>query len=180
MLRKTMIGLAVLLLAIVVLCGAAIMYVKPTEALNLDYEQVPVAQKALEMIKARKLEVRLSERDLNDILKKQLAARAKIGPNATIEGARFEQRGSRLTAYVNIRTVGGIAVGGAIDFTLEWKSPELIVRPTEPRIRGLSVPDAWLPLEPIVIRADELLPPLVTIKDVRFEDAGITIAFKLE
>lgn len=179
MLRKTLYTAAALLLAIVLAVGAAVWYAKPTEALDLAYEPVSIAQKALDMVKARKLEVRLSERDLNDLLKKQLAEHAQLRPNVTIEGARFEQHGNRITAYVNLKAYGGVAVGAAVDFTLAWRAPELIVSPTAVRVRGLPVPSALLPLEPIVLRTDESLPPLVAIKDVRFEENGITVAFQV-
>jgi hypothetical protein len=171
--------LAVLLLLAVLGVCAAIWYVKPTEPLNLDYGQVSVSQKVLDMVKARKPEVQISERELNDIVKKQLAERSQLRPNVVIEGARFEQQVDRLTAYVNLKTVGGVRVGAVLDFKLQWNAPRLTISHTGTRIRSWNVPSSWLQLDPIVVRVDDALPPLIAIKDIHFGEDGITVSLKL-
>ncbi|TNJ66517.1 hypothetical protein FE784_09630 [Paenibacillus hemerocallicola] len=179
MIRKAMYVLAVLLLLLGAAGYAAIRYAKPTETLNLDYGQVSVLQKLLEMVKIRKPDVHISERELNDILKKQLADRAQLTPNVVIEGARFEQHADRLAAYVNLKTAGGVRIGATLDFALAWDAPELIVRHTGTRIRSWNVPASWLQLDPMVVKIDDGLPPLIAVRDIRFEEDGITVSLKL-
>ncbi|MEF3307169.1 hypothetical protein [Paenibacillus sp. GYB003] len=179
MIRKTLYVVAALLLAVVLACGAALWYARPSERLDLAYEPVSVAQKVVDMVKVRKPELTISEKELNDILKKELAKRAQVRPDVTIEGARFEQRANRVTAYVNVKAAGRVEVGAAVDFALEWKPPNLIVRPEETRIRSLRIPASWLPLEPIVVRVDESLPPPIGIRDIRFEPRQIVVSLKL-
>ncbi|TMV52991.1 hypothetical protein FE783_02055 [Paenibacillus mesophilus] len=179
MIRRAIYTLAGLLLLAAIGIGAAIWYVKPTETLNLDYGQVSVAQKVLDMVKARKPEVQISERELNDIVKKQLAERAQLRADVVIEGARFEQQSDRLTAHVNLKTVGGIRAGAVLVFKLEWNAPKLTISHTGTRIRSWNVPSSWLQLDPIVVRLDEALPPLIAIKDIRFREDGITVSLKL-
>jgi hypothetical protein len=179
LIRKALYVLVVLLLLLGAAGYAAIRYAKPTETLNLDYGQVSVMQKVLEMVKVRKPDVHISERELNDILKMQLADRAQLTPDVVIEGARFEQHADRLTAHVNLKTSVGVRVGATLDFALSWDAPELVVRHTGTRIRSWNVPASWLQLDPMVVKIDDGLPPLVAVRDIRFEEDGITVSLKL-
>lgn len=178
MIRKILYAAAALLIFVCVLLGAAVWYVRPAEPLDLHYEPISVAQKIAEMVKARKPELHISESELNDILKKELAARSRPRPHVEINGARFEQRANRVTAYLNLKTAG-IPVGAAVDFELEWRAPDLIVRPTGTHMKALNVPASWLPLAPIVIPLDEALPPPIAIKQIRFKETGIVVSFGL-
>lgn len=179
MFRKTMYVLLAVLVLIAAAAGTAVWYAKPQEQLDLAYQPVSLADKALDMLKSRKLEVRISKQELNDLVKKKLAEKPQLRPNVTIEGARFEQQGDRLTAYVNISTAASVKVGAVLDFVLEWRSPELIVRHSATRIRDWSVPASWLQLEPIVVRVSDGLPPLIAIKEIRFDADGVVVALKL-
>lgn len=179
MIRKIVKIAAVVLVAVVLAAAALLWYARPVQPLDLSYGNISLAQKGIEMIKARKPELHISEKELNDLLKKQLAERAQLSPDVVVEGARFEQRGNRITAYVNLKAAGLIAAGLSADFTVEWKPPKLIVSPAEARIRSLKVPASWLPIEPMELNLAEALPSLVGIQEIRFEERDIVVAFKL-
>lgn len=179
MIRKILYVFAILLLLVGAGGYAAVRYAKPTEALDLAYGPVSILQNVLDMVKVRKPDVHISERELNDLLKRQLAERAQITPDIAIEGARFEQHADRLTAYVNLKAVGGIRIGARLDFALAWEAPELIVRHVGTRIRGWAVPASWLKLDPLAINLNDSLPPLIAISQIRFEEDGITVSLKL-
>ncbi|MDF2663588.1 MAG: hypothetical protein K0Q94_6379 [Paenibacillus sp.] len=179
MVRRSLFIILAVLVLLAAAAGAAVWYAKPQEKLDLAYRPLSFVDKALDMLQNRKLEVRLNEQELNDLLKKKLSEQPQLRPNVTIEGARFEQRGDRLTAHVNIRTAANVKVGAALDFALEWRSPDLIVRHTATRIRDWSVPSSWLQLEPIVVPISDGLPPLIAIREIRFDPQGIVVALKL-
>ncbi|PYI52150.1 hypothetical protein [Paenibacillus flagellatus] len=180
MLRKTIKAAAVLLVIAALLLGAAVLYVRPAETLDLAYEPVSVSQKLLDIVKTRKPEVHLTGRELNDLVKMKLAERPQLNERVTIEGARLEQRGDRLTAYVNLKTIAGVRVGAALDFALEWKAPELVVRHTGTRIRDFTVPPSWLTLDPVVVPIDDSAVPLVKVKAIAFLDDGVRIDLGLK
>ena len=81
----------------------AVRHVKPTETLNLDYKEITVSSKIADIVKNRKLEVQLTEQELNDVVKKQLAAHQVLPNDLRIEGAKLTLQGSNLVADVNVR-----------------------------------------------------------------------------
>lgn len=159
---------------------AALWYVSPAEKLDLIYEPVSISQKAADMVRNRKLEVTVSEQELNSLLKMKLAQNPQLRPDVVIEGARFEQEQNEITAFVNIKYANRISIGATLTFSLEWKPPELIIHHESTYIKKRKVPASWLQLDPILIQAEEGMPPMVGIKDIRFEKDTILIALKLQ
>lgn len=181
MIRKTLIALVVL----VVLAGSAgagaVWYVRPAEELDLKYAPISVQQKVLDMIKNRKLEVRLSEAELNDLLKWRLAEHRSPRPDVWIEGASFRQRGNRLSARVNLKYADTIRVGAILDFELIWQNSELIVRHVGTHLRGLSLPVSWLQLDPVVVPLRFADIPFVEVKRLDFlPEGGVRIGIGLQ
>lgn len=160
--------------------GGAVWYVKPVENLDLSYRPVSVREKLTGMLLNRSPEIVLSEDDLNQLLKQQLAERRHITPNVEIIGARFEQDGQHMTAHVNVLYGGRFEVGAVLEFHVDWQRPNLTATHLATRIKRLSVPDSLFHLEPIVIPVEELLPPLVSLKGVRFLPNGVGILFQLK
>ncbi|MEW9702900.1 hypothetical protein [Paenibacillus sp. SI8] len=170
------IGTVVVLAAI---CAGMAWYVKPAEALDLNYKEVEITGKIIDMIRTRKLEAELTEQDINDIVKKQLAAHSTLPNDIQIEGAKLTLRGTDLEADVNIRWRDQIPVGAKMWFNLAWDSQNINIQHIGTRINDVQIPSDWVQLAPISIPLEEYLPKLVGVKDVHFEEKAIRIQLNL-
>jgi hypothetical protein len=178
MLKKIMLSLVTLVVIAVVILVIVIQYVKPTEALDLQYKEISITNKIAEMIISRKLEVRLSEDDINNLLKKQLASRRELPNDFQLDGAKLGMQGSMIEADVNVSWQERIPVGAHALFTLAWEPPNLVIRHVSTQIRSMQLPSDWLQLAPVEIPLESFLPKLVGIKNVGFEDKAIVIQLK--
>ncbi|NEW08556.1 hypothetical protein GK047_21385 [Paenibacillus sp. SYP-B3998] len=167
-----------IVLLIVVLAGG-LWYIKPTEVLDLNYKELEITNKILDIIKNRKLEVVLTEQDVNNMVKKQLAARQTLPNDVRIEGAKISVHGTMLEADVNIRWHDQVPVGAKMWFNLTWNNPNLQIEHVATQIKGFKLPNAWLQLAPFQIPIEQHLPKLIGVKTVVFEDRAIQIDLKL-
>lgn len=180
MLQKWLKRIAAIVLS-AVLTGAAILwYIKPSEPLDLIYEPVPFRQKIAEMAKNLKFSVLLTEQELNDLMKQKLAERAQLSEKLRVTGARLEQNGTIATAYINLMYAERVPIGAVFSFQLEWAEPNLAIRHTGTRIRGLDIPLAWLRLDPVFIAFEQHLPPFIAVKNITFHPSGVTVSFGLK
>lgn len=177
--KKLLIFVCTVLVIFAALAGAAIWYVKPTEALDLNYREVPIGGKIVDMIKNRKFEVLITEAEINDLVKKQLAAHRELPHDIRIEGAALQLRGNELQADVNLLWREQIPVGAKLFFNVEWNSPNIEIVHTSTQIKEASLPSSLLQLPPLRISLEEHLPKLVGVRNVSFEENGIRIGFKL-
>lgn len=178
MLKKSFI-LALAVLAILAIAMAIIIwYVKPTETLNLDYHDIAISSKITDIIKNRKLEVRLTEEDLSNIVKKQLAAHKVLPNDFQIEGAKLTLQGSNLEADVNVKWHQQFPIGAQMLFTFVWSPPNLVIQHRNTNIKGLQIPSNWVQLAPIEISIEDYLPNLIGIKNVVFEEKALVIQLK--
>lgn len=160
------------------LLAIAVRHVKPTEDLNLDYEEITISSKIADIVKNRKLEVQLTEQDLNDVVKKQLAAHQVLPNDFRIEGAKLTLQGSNLVADVNVRWREKIPIGAQMMFTLAWNPPNLVVQHRNTSIKGMQVPSEWVQLAPFDFPIEDHLPKLIGVKNVLFEEKAIIIQLK--
>ncbi|MNI06929.1 hypothetical protein D3C73_599260 [compost metagenome] len=168
------------LIIVVVLLGGLIWYVKPAEELDLSYEEVPIAGIIMDMVKLRKAEVRLSEHEINQLIKKHLSEMPQLPNGLMIEGASFQLQGDRLEADVNVLWDHKVTLGAKLVFQLVWKQPNLEVIHTETHLKAISVPLGWFQLKPIQIPIEDQLPRLIGINEVVFDTNEIRIRFKLK
>lgn len=180
MLKKWLLTLAILAAIATVLVIALLWTVRPTEALDLNYKPISVSAKIKEMIASRSLELRLTEEELNQIMKRELAVRKLSLPNVQIQGARFQQDGQMVTAHVQAELYGLIRMQAALSFRLKWEPPNLVVEHVKTKAGPWTVPVRRFHLDPIVVPIDDELPPLVAIKDVKFEPSAIAVSFRLK
>lgn len=178
MLRKITITILTLAVIIAVMLVIVIQYVKPTESLDLQYKEISISNKMAEMILSRKLDVRLSEEDVNQLLKKQLASRSLLPHDFRMEGAKLSLQGSMIEADVNVRWHERIPIGVHTMFTLAWDPPNLVIQHVNTQIKNWQLPSAWLQLAPVEIPLQSYLPKLIGIKNVVFEDKAIVIQLK--
>lgn len=178
MLKKILLSLVTLIVIAVVMLVIVIQYVKPTEQLDLQYQEISIPNKIADMILSRKLEVRLSEEDINNLLKKQLATHRELPNDFQLDGAKLNLQGSMIEADVNARWQERIPVGAHAVFTLAWEPPNLVIKHVSTQVRNLQLPSDWLQLAPVEIPIESFLPKLVGIKNMRFEDKAIVIQLK--
>jgi len=174
-----MIFIVVVILVLVVGLLCLVSYVKPTEALDLNYQEVAISGKIADMLKNRKLEVTLTEQDINDIVKKQLAAHRTLPNDLMIEGAELRLNGSQLEADVNLRWQERIPIGAKVFFALDWSPPNIEVRHVGTQIKDWQLPGEWLQIAPVQIPLESYLPKLVGVKNVTFDNQAIRIELKL-
>ena len=177
--KKFFIFLIVLAVIVAAVLAGIIAYVKPAEALDLAYKEVPIGNKIVDIIKNRKLEVELTEQDINDIVKKQLAAHKTLPNDVQIEGAKLTLQGTSLVADVNIRWRDQVPVGAKLNFVLAWNNPNIEIRHVSTQIKGINLPGEWLQLAPMVIPLEQYLPKLIGVKDVIFDEKSVHINLKL-
>ncbi|WP_082927506.1 hypothetical protein [Paenibacillus oryzisoli] len=178
MLKKVTFTLLLLVVIAVVMLLIIIQYVKPTKLLDLQYKEISISSKIAEMILSRKLDVRLSEEEVNQLLKKQLASHSTLPHDFRMEGAELNLQGSTVEADVNVRWRDRVPIGAHATFTLAWDPPNLVIQHENTQIRNWQLPSAWLQLAPIEIPLQSYLPKLIGIKNVVFEDKTILIQLK--
>ncbi|MFC6230184.1 hypothetical protein ACFQI7_20385 [Paenibacillus allorhizosphaerae] len=157
----------------------AIAYVKPEQKLDLAYSELPLRDKLAGMLVNRKPEITLTESEVNELLKKALAARPDVRPDVTVTGARFDLQGDQLTADVNVRIKRRIEAAATLRFDLDWKEPYLIAVHTGTFVKQVGIPGSWFHLEPLQANLNDYLPRLAAIRSVAFENAGVKLSFKL-
>jgi hypothetical protein len=170
------------ILCVSVVAGLAA-YVKPEQALDLRYAEVRLQNQLTEMLQSRKLELTLSEAEVNDLLKKQIAMKlldsSGAPPQAVVQGAQFSQQGQQLVADVNALVKDQWEVGARLHFHLEWKEPYLTATHTKTEIKQTNVPLSWYQMKPLQVNLNEVLPKLIAIKGIHFDGKQLRISFKL-
>lgn len=177
---KKVIVAFVVLLVIVILLGLALLWsVRPKEQLDLSYEPISVAAKIKDMVARRSLELILTEEDLNNLMKRELAERNPPMKNVHIQGASFEQHGQIVTAHVQAELYSQVKVEASLDFLLKWQPPNLIIEHLKTEAGPWSVPLSRFQLDPLVVPIDKELPPIIAIRDLKFEASQIAVSFKM-
>ncbi|RTE02233.1 hypothetical protein [Paenibacillus whitsoniae] len=178
MLKRLGISLLVLMAGLFLLAVLLIRWVKPAETLDLAYQDISIVSKLEAMLVNRKLEVRLSESEINDIVKKQLSSHRELPHDLEIDGAKLHLDGSRLDADVNVTWQERVPVGVHMVFSLAWQPPNLVITPQQADVRGKLLPASWITLPQTVIPLESYLPKLIGIRAVTFEKDAVVVQFK--
>jgi hypothetical protein len=179
LLRKLIFTIVILAVISFGLYWAAVQAVKPDQDLDLKYKEVSVVEKILDMVKNRKLEVQLTEQDLNNLVKKQLSEHADLPNNVTITGAQFKLNGNRVEADVNLLWNHKVAAAAKLFFLMEWKNPDLVITHLSTQIKQMEVPQEWFHLNPLRIQMAQNMPQMIGIKDIAFDPNAIRILLTL-
>jgi hypothetical protein len=180
LLRKLIYTIVILAAISFGLFWAAVQAVKPDRDLDLKYKEVSVVEKMLDIVKNRKLEVQLSEQDLNNLVKMQLSQHAVMPHNVTITGAQFKLDGDRVEADVNLLWDNKVAAAAKLFFLMEWKNPDLEITHLSTQIKQMQVPQEWFHLNPIRIPMTQNMPKMIGIKDIAFDPDAIRIILMLK
>lgn len=175
--RRLAIGFVLLLL--VVLVTAAVLYIRPSERLDLDYTEVDWGAKVREMIRNENPELSINEREFNQLAKKGLSERiAKHELPVEIKGANFNLDGNRLEADLNV-SWGAIEAAVQVGYVMEFvpETERLSLTPESMSVRGIRLPPERFGLEPIDIDLGSALPDMVKVEGMQF--SGNEIKAKL-
>ncbi|RUS46725.1 hypothetical protein [Cohnella sp. AR92] len=174
--RKWFIALFVLLILAAGAGIGAFFYVSPEEELNLRYDEVPLKSRAIEMAKRLSPELVLTEKDVNNLAKAQLADNPNYMKNIKITGVRFKLADGQLIADVNLKAMERIPVGMQLTYEVKWMSPNLVATVTRAKLKDIDLPaDSF---NDVVIPLGSELPDLLKVQGIRIEDGQMIIEFK--
>ncbi|NOU96271.1 hypothetical protein GC093_24055 [Paenibacillus sp. LMG 31456] len=181
---KLLRGLIVFVLLIALLVGGLYWYVQPQTALDLTYTDLSVRNKLTEMLASRKLEVELSEPEVNDLLKKALVTRnsnsASNRGEIEITGARFTLHGNELIADVSLLYKKQWRIGAVLQFAVSWQEPYVTAVHTGTRIRQMNLPLEWFQLKPIQVPLNDYMPKVAGIKSITFLEHSLKLSLALK
>lgn len=180
MLRKILYTLFILILVLVIFAVGILFYIKPDRELNWTYNKVSITDKAWQMVKDFKLELDLSEDELNDLFKEHFADKAKLPNGIEILGTHFDLQGNSVVADINLEWNGMVDVGARVRFDLEWQQGNLVVKHSQTNFKAIRIPSNMFHIPTVRIPIDSKLPEWVAIKDLTFEPNHIHIKFKLK
>ncbi|MDD9271388.1 hypothetical protein ACFPES_30565 [Paenibacillus sp. GCM10023248] len=178
MLKKLFIFIVAVLIVGSVAGVFIIRHIKPAEDLDLNYQNISIGSKVADIVKNRKLEVQVTEEDLNNLVKQQLAAHSELPNGIRVEGAKVTLQGANLVADLNVNWQDKVPVGAQLLFTLAWNPPNLIIEHQSTQVKGVRIPREWVQLAPIEIPIEEHLPLLIGVKDVQFQEKSIVVQLK--
>ncbi|MBB3113566.1 hypothetical protein FHS18_005678 [Paenibacillus phyllosphaerae] len=167
---------AAFIIFILAACGGLIWYIAPDEELNLAYEQVPLLERALDMVKRQSTELILTSGDLNNLAKRALTAHSDVSPDTQITGADFELVGDELFADVHVMYKKLIPAGVKVVYRFEWQDPNLIGTVVEAKVKSLPIPSERF--ERITIPLGEQLPKLIHVSDIAIQNGQLHIRFR--
>jgi hypothetical protein len=179
MFKKLLYTLFIILIVIALLIAGLLIYIKPERELDWSYSKVSLTDKAKQMITSFKTELNLSEEEINNLLKEQLADKAKLPNDTEITGMQFDLQGSTAFADVNLLWKGLVEAGAQIKFDLEWKEGTLMMKHSQTNVKAISIPATYFKIPDVEIPINKMLPKMVAIKDLSFEPDHIHIKFKL-
>lgn len=175
---RLFIGLILLLL--VVLITSVLLYIRPAEQYSLAYTNVSWEDKLKGMIETRRAEIILTEQEVNQLAKKELAQYlAAHSLPVEVTGADFRLHGNQITSQLNV-TRGFIDAGITANFRLNYSSGLLELYPESIAIKGISLSPETVGLEPVSIHLEEYLPDVIKVQEIDFQGKSIKLKFALD
>lgn len=178
--RKRRLFIGFILLAAVSIVIGLILYIRPTDQLDLRYSEISWKDKLFAMAETRRAELTLSERELNQLAKKALTDYLeKNDLPVTVTGAEFQLNGDRLEARIHV-SWGGLEAGFRAGYRMEYSAGQLTLTPEYLRARRLELSPGTFGLKPITVQLDAALPDVVKIKAVDFQEHSLRMRFALD
>ncbi|MBW5445466.1 hypothetical protein GE107_05245 [Cohnella sp. CFH 77786] len=174
--KKLLVSLFVFLILITAAGAYGLYYIRPDPMLSLDYESVPLKDKALDMVKRRSLVLVLSEDDVNNVLKRSLADNPRRYPDVEVRGARFALSGDRLVSDLSLMWKDRIPTSMQVTYRLGWQAPNLTATVESVKIKDIRLPEDTV--DNLTLPLGEELPKPLKIKKVTFGDGEIRFEFR--
>lgn len=174
--KKLFIGLFILLLLAVIGGVGALYYIKPDQTLDLAHSNVPLKDRALDMLRRMSPELIVTEADVNNLMKASLAENPQVQDDLRVTGAHFTLEGQRLIADLNVLWKEKVPAGMRITYLLSWENPEVVASVEEAKVKGISLPLSYISGFTIPL-GDELPKPL-KIKELKWGGGEIRVSFQ--
>lgn len=174
---RFLLGIFVLLLVII---GALVWFVYPTQSLDMRYRSVDFKDKLMTMVSNRDTRMLLSTEEVGELSKKNMVkymSTHNLGVDIT--GADFVMNGTTMTAHMNGQW-GVLPFGAVLRFQMSAEGSHLHLTHESTTIRGVEIPLNMFQLEPIQISLKDYLPDLVTVKNVKFLSDGLELNFTMD
>jgi hypothetical protein len=170
----------VFFIVVLLIAAGLYYYTMPSEKLNLAYSELSTVQKVKEMMASRHFELRLSEEDVNNILKKELSLNPQLKNQWTVQGARFTLADNQLNAHLNVSYKYLFTTEIFSTYQLKWESPNLVLTPIKYQLKDIPVPVNWVGENPIRINIGSELPPFLEIRSMSFQGQSILVQFRIK
>lgn len=169
-----------LIVLVIIVAGVTIWYIAPDRKLNLDYSDIDLKDKAVQMLKSQKPEITLNEDEMNEIAKKELVKHlGDIPQQVTITGADFQFHEQEVTADINGKW-GVIPFGANLAFYMEATGSVLELKHQSTRIKSISIPASTFGLGTISVPLKDHLPDMLTVDQIEFLQDGVKLSFKVD
>lgn len=175
---RLFVGLILLLL--VLLITSVLLYIRPAEQYSLAYTNVSWEDKLKGMIETRRAEIILTEQEVNQLAKKELAQYLSAHSlPVEVTGADFRLHGNQITSQLNVNR-GFIDAGITANFRLNYSSGLLELYPESIAVKGISLSPETVGLEPVSIHLEEYLPDVIKVQEIDFQGKSIKLKFALD
>ncbi len=174
--KKLFISLFVLVFLALIAGVGTLYYIKPDQNLDLAYEEVPLEERALDMVRRVSPELILTAEDLNNLSKKSIADNPQVEKDVLVTGANFAMEGELLIADLNIIWKNRISAGVQVTYRLQWKSPNVVATVEKARMKGVALPVSRFSNH--IIPIGQHLPKLLKIKDLVWGDGEVKVLFQ--
>ncbi|WP_276507945.1 hypothetical protein [Paenibacillus thermotolerans] len=171
----------ILFAALLSVAFGVLRYAAPEERLDWSSGPLPsLEEKALAMLDERSLTIRLTEAEIDALIKDRLRSQSKLSSYAEVTGARFDLSGDELVAHTIVRLANTADIAVTHRFRLEWSPPRLVVTHVSSRIKDVELPESWVSFEPVQIslELDDRLP--IAVKDVEWNGDSVIIRLRLK
>jgi len=179
MFKRLFILLFAFIVIVVLVAVAALAYIKPDQQLDLVYDEISISEKAKQMITSLKPELRLTEKEINDLLKKKIVENTHLPKDVEITGADFQLEANKLLGDVNLRWKDKVDFSARLTFDLSWQEGSIVVKHDQTHIRKLEIPSDRFHLKSYKIPVESMLPDLVKVEAVEFNPNEIVMTFNL-
>ncbi|EFU38340.1 hypothetical protein PVOR_30058 [Paenibacillus vortex V453] len=174
---RFLLGIFILLLVII---GAAVWFVYPTQSLDMRYRSVDFKDKLMTMVSNRDTRMLLSTEEVGELSKKNMVKYISThNLGVEITGADFTMNGTTMTAHMNGKW-GIVPFGAVLRFQMSAEGSHLYLTHQSTTIRGVEVPQNLFQLEPIQVSLKDYLPDLVTVNNVKFLSDGLELNFTMD
>ncbi|MFD0959776.1 hypothetical protein [Paenibacillus chungangensis] len=171
---------SVVILALLISGAAwgAVAYIAPERELDfqLENEKVDVKEKALHMVKRMKPELVLTESEVNDLIK--LGMEKEMGEHVQIKGVDFQLEKDRLIGDINVMYRERIPVGVRVEYEVDWREPNLVLRPAILSLKAINLPLHYL--ETVSIPLDLPTGETFGVEGVRMEKDRLLVLFDIK
>ncbi|RUT43918.1 hypothetical protein EJP82_18405 [Paenibacillus anaericanus] len=172
---KGLFRFSMFLILILIVLTAGVLYIRPTQPLDMSYKDIVWKDKLIEMVETRQPEITLTNTDLNNLAKMGIAkALEEKDIPVSITGAEFRFEGNNVSVDFNAKW-GFLTAGGTAKFQMEYSEGKLRLSPVSLFVKQIPISPDKLGLVPMDIDLATYLPSIIHISQVDFEDRYIKV-----